>query len=184
MKTILKKSVLTIYLIIGISSIVKAQTANLYYQIKGNDFNIENTRKALSNLRSAVAFNKNSSKRKKARILQHNAQLIANNSYAAYLKAKQIIKKLEAARNYDLAEKVGKLRSDLYNMYYAADALANTYCRWMINKPRVHKSKSFNSMTSAFNTIIKNFNKAQKDKKVLLDVANWEILQEYKKNNN
>ncbi len=161
---------------------IQAQTADLYYQIKGHDFNIQNTRKALSNLERSVVYGKSSVKKKKARVLQQNAQQIADESYSAYLKAKQIVKKLEADKNYKLAEKVGTLRSNLHGIYYAADALANKYCQWMINKPKVHKGKSFKSMSRAFNTIIEHYNKAQKNKKVLNDVIAWESYKSLNKN--
>ena len=158
-----------------------AQVGDLYFQIKNTDFNIEKTRRSLDNLGRSINF-KNSVKKQKAKSLQVNVNIISQESYVAYSRAKQIIDELKKGNNYKLAEKVGNLRSDLYNLNYAANAL-NKYCQWMINKPRTHGGKSFKSMIRAFNTIIENYNKARKNKEILSDVITWESMQSIKNRN-
>ncbi|MDA8951905.1 hypothetical protein N9H28_03395, partial [Flavobacteriaceae bacterium] len=157
-KIIFNKIIFSLLFTISIQNATSAQTGDLYYQIKKSDFNIEKTRSSLDYLGRSVN-GKNSVKKEKAKRLQANVKIISQKSYVAYKRAKQIVKKLEEAKNYKLAEKVGGLRSDLYNLNYAANALEK-YCQWMINKPRSHGAKSFKSMIRAFNTIIENYNKA------------------------
>jgi len=170
-----KKIIFSLLFTISIPNTSFAQVSDLYFQIKKSDFNIEKTRRSLDNLGRSINF-KNSVKKQKAKSLQANVNIISRESYIAYNRAKQIIAKLKEGKNYKLAEKVGDLRSDLYNLNYAANAL-DKYCQWMINKPRNHGAKSFKSMIRAFNTIIENYNKARKNKKILYDVIGWEAYQ-------
>jgi len=167
------KTTILILLVISTCTInVTAQVGDLNEQIK-NGLKTETMLSGLKQLRPYVQNGRRGTKKQKATNLAMYTKIFISECNLAYARANKIIAKLEKHKNYELASKVENLRSDIYNMKYAANALI-MYCQLIINKPKTHKGKTFNKCGDAFNTIIEYRNKLSKKRKILYDVVSWE----------
>lgn len=165
------KQVLTSILFFSLLSI-QAQLGDLNEQII-HGLKTETMRSGLKQLRPYVQNGRRGIKKQKAANLAMYAKIFISECNLAYARANKIIANLEKRKKHELASNVEDLRSEIYNMKYAANALI-MYCQLMINKPKKHKGKTFNSCVHAFNTIIEYRNKLSKKRKILNDVvATW-----------